>query len=271
MAKKQQDCANCGATDGNLRRCSRCKEARYCSKECQIEHFPSHKGPCKAASRATAPIIYYFGTEDDDEFSLIPDCCQQLFKKLRSKFRFEHVDDVATAFNVLNDPDPSTKIVLAVTPWAATTKAKLPLKKFIERGGILFCCAQFSSHITPPEANAFFQKMGFPWKFGGYCRTDDQVTPTAAARFSNLPDSYSNKATRLANVDPADRIYAPTAESRVQSHVFAAHPVNTEEASAVLGKCGKGYLGYIGDVNDEVESAIVVASICKELISSYIK
>jgi len=264
-------CANCGAADANLLMCSRCKEARYCSRECQTEHFPDHRGPCKAAAQARAPIIYYFGTEDDDDVYLMSKCSRRLFKKLRSEFRLEQVKDLTRATSVLNDP--STKIVLAVTPWAATTKAQLPLKRFIERGGTLFCCAQFSNCITPPDANAFFKKMGFSWKFGSYCRTDDYLTPVGAAflsRFLNLPGIYSNKATRLANVDPTDRIYAPTEESRVQSHVFAADPVNTEETSVVLGDCGDGFLGYIGDVNDEVESAIVVTAICKEVMSGNI-
>jgi ACT domain-containing protein len=30
-----------------LMRCSRCQVARYCSRECQLAHFPQHKGECR--------------------------------------------------------------------------------------------------------------------------------------------------------------------------------------------------------------------------------
>jgi MYND finger len=259
----QQRCANCGTTGEKLLRCSRCKTVRYCSTECQAEHYPTHKGPCKAAAKAREKTIYYFKTEDDEDLWALG-VCEHLFATLNSKFRLVPIVDRGAAVRVLKDPN--TKIVLAVTPWVTKRKANLPLKEFLERGGALFCCGQFSNTIRPLKADEFFQKMGFPWKFGSYCRTDDQLTPAAAAKFSNMPQSYSNKATRLADVNPSDRIYAPTADSRVQSMVFAAEPVKTDQASVVLAKCfDNGYFGYIGDVNDEAESAIVVANICEWL------
>jgi len=55
----QQRCAQCGTRSDKLLTCARCKDAKYCSKECQIEHFPVHKGPCKAKKKtgnANAPV-----------------------------------------------------------------------------------------------------------------------------------------------------------------------------------------------------------------------
>jgi hypothetical protein len=44
-------CLACSKTSGEggvaLSRCSRCHEARYCSRECQIKDFPRHKNVCK--------------------------------------------------------------------------------------------------------------------------------------------------------------------------------------------------------------------------------
>ena len=48
----QEQCAHCGMTSDKLQTCSRCKDTKYCSKECQKAHFPTHKGPCKAAAQA---------------------------------------------------------------------------------------------------------------------------------------------------------------------------------------------------------------------------
>ena len=47
-------CARCGAEGDNLKRCSRCKKVAYCSRDCQVAHFPEHKAPCKRAARAAA-------------------------------------------------------------------------------------------------------------------------------------------------------------------------------------------------------------------------
>ncbi|KAL7538755.1 hypothetical protein ACHAWF_006211 [Thalassiosira exigua] len=43
-------CANCGKGeegDGDLKRCTACKMAKYCSRDCQVAHRPKHKRECK--------------------------------------------------------------------------------------------------------------------------------------------------------------------------------------------------------------------------------
>lgn len=36
-------------TGGDLLMCSKCKERKYCSKECQVDHWKSHKLVCNKA------------------------------------------------------------------------------------------------------------------------------------------------------------------------------------------------------------------------------
>jgi hypothetical protein len=50
-------CEGCGASEGSLKRCSRCKQVSYCSKTCQAEHWAVHKASCSkpAAHPAAAP------------------------------------------------------------------------------------------------------------------------------------------------------------------------------------------------------------------------
>ncbi|KAJ7608567.1 hypothetical protein FB45DRAFT_806248 [Roridomyces roridus] len=42
----QTACTNCHKLKENVRRCAKCKEAWYCSKECQKQHWPAHKVFC---------------------------------------------------------------------------------------------------------------------------------------------------------------------------------------------------------------------------------
>jgi len=46
-------CAGCGKR-GTLKACSRCKGRKYCSRECQLKDWPTHKAACKAAAAATS-------------------------------------------------------------------------------------------------------------------------------------------------------------------------------------------------------------------------
>jgi hypothetical protein len=38
-----KSCAQCLVECPNMRQCGNCKDARYCSSECQILHWPKHK------------------------------------------------------------------------------------------------------------------------------------------------------------------------------------------------------------------------------------
>ena len=156
--------------------------------------------------------------------------------------------------------NPSTKIALAVTP--DISKHTDLIKNFLKQGGTFICCGQWSSTIRPLDANKFFSKLGLPWEFGDYLRTDDHFNRNFFIS-GGFPESYSSKATRLKNVDPSARVYAPSRDSRVQSFVFAADPVDVEQAPVAFTQCGGGYVGYVGDVNSEQPSAYVVKRLCE--------
>ena len=49
--KRRQNIAGCNATGWTkLQACARCRVARYCSRACQVKHWPEHKAECAAAS-----------------------------------------------------------------------------------------------------------------------------------------------------------------------------------------------------------------------------
>ena len=45
--KEADKCENCGKAKEGLKKCARCLQVFYCSKECQVAHFPRHKVACK--------------------------------------------------------------------------------------------------------------------------------------------------------------------------------------------------------------------------------
>ncbi|KXZ51063.1 hypothetical protein GPECTOR_14g49 [Gonium pectorale] len=55
------NCASCGAAPPAggppLQSCSGCRRVRYCSRACQVAHWPEHKGPCKAAKASAGESV----------------------------------------------------------------------------------------------------------------------------------------------------------------------------------------------------------------------
>lgn len=54
-ADQDKKCARCGVRDVKLLKCSRCFSARYCSKDCQVAHWPEHKAVCKKMAKQPQP------------------------------------------------------------------------------------------------------------------------------------------------------------------------------------------------------------------------
>lgn len=72
--------------------------------------------------------------------------------------------------------------------------------------------------------------------------------------YNSLEGSYSMKTLHLKHVPADARVYVPEASSWTQSAVFPAAAVDLSQSPAAFAKCGRGYVGYIGDVNNEVGS-----------------
>eukprot|EP00823_Brevimastigomonas_motovehiculus_P004092 TRINITY_DN2614_c0_g1_i1.p1 TRINITY_DN2614_c0_g1~~TRINITY_DN2614_c0_g1_i1.p1 ORF type:complete len:294 (-),score=53.69 TRINITY_DN2614_c0_g1_i1:69-950(-) len=50
---KVENCAHAGCTNAGTLRCSRCKSARYCSKQCQASDWKRHKSYCISSTSST--------------------------------------------------------------------------------------------------------------------------------------------------------------------------------------------------------------------------
>ena len=57
IKQNKYECIVCKKTDaeadgGKLKSCSRCKRVRYCSRECQVKDWKTHKKFCKEVQKA---------------------------------------------------------------------------------------------------------------------------------------------------------------------------------------------------------------------------
>lgn len=126
---------------------------------------------------------------------------------------------------------------------------------YARAGGTVVFIGTFSSFSRPPDVNKLFAAFGQPWKSGSYTRTDHQVN-TRMSRMSTqgLAAEYSQKALHLSNVGGEDAVYTPS------SPLYS--PSGSGQSPAVLGACGDGKVGYVGDVNNETETMHVILAMC---------
>ncbi|KAJ7184529.1 hypothetical protein C8R46DRAFT_1208719 [Mycena filopes] len=140
------------------------------------------------------------------------------------------------------------------------------LVAYVKAGGTVVICGAFSSFMSVPDMNAFFKKgWGLPWKMSAYHRTTfvlNQTNPLATATTARaLQKSYSMKAVHLTGVAPKAALYVASDESRVESMVFAPTRItNLTDVPVVFAELGRGWLGYVGDVNSEQGSTEAIVA-----------
>lgn len=171
--------------------------------------------------------------------------------------------------------DASTKISAQIPGTILVTTADFAKKRhfalhtkvieYARVGGTVIFCGQFSNTITPPNFDAFFaSKWGLPWKFGDYHRSTCTPNPVCRPKVQNgLPESYCVKAVHVQGAAVEDMVYISTPDSKIQSHVFppdSAH--NPEQAPVIFTAFGNGYVGYVGDVNQEEGTTAAIIAMC---------
>jgi MYND finger len=190
-----------------------------------------------------------------------------LLRSLVSRTKLVKAKTSNNASSNLSFLNPST--VLITTPHISKAKYR-PLQsqitEYAKAGGTVILCGAFSSEINDPNfAKYFSTAWSLPWKMGTYVRTTFSLNPRRHSKLHNtkLSQRYCVKAVHVKDAIPQSHVYVTTPDSRVQSHVFA--PVSAHEigqSPVLFTPIGKGFLGYIGDVNSEDETTDVILAMC---------
>jgi hypothetical protein len=141
------------------------------------------------------------------------------------------------------------------------------VENYVRNGGTVVFCGMFSSCIRPDDFDAFFlSRFGLPWKFGAYHRTTFVLNPSCNQSLrsnSELPASYSMKAVHVTGAPREAAVYVTSEKSVVESRVFAPSSVhNLSESPVLFQAVDNGYVGWVGDVNNERGTAAVILAMC---------
>ena len=221
----------------------------------------------------TMPQVLLLQPKTGMQAEMLQDLYGPLFTKIQQRFRTTDFD-FTNSGNLFAGGKPS--LVLAVDGLLSRKRYDglvQQLAQYTRDGGTVICCCLFSSFCRPRDMENLFTRFGFQWKSGDYHRTTFALNKDFRALFgdqlhSTLESSYCAKALHVKHVPYKARIYSPTQESRTQSHVFPAGHVDKAQSPAVLTRCGKGWFGYLGDVNNEEGSQALLMAMIGAIFTS---
>ena len=92
-------CDCCSKYSPDIKKCTRCKEVQYCSKECQTKHWPVHSSSCKAPSisnvQGSKPVLKDTSTTGKPHFKSTEDThcsyCNEVSESLKKCIRCKEV------------------------------------------------------------------------------------------------------------------------------------------------------------------------------------
>lgn len=180
-----------------------------------------------------------------------------LWSKIDARFTTSKIKTRAQAKDFLSSDSalPRRAIIVADGAVADNKQWKEVLEdlvQFTKRGGLVIFGCNFSSFVRPNSFNSMFQKtFELSWTTGDYCRRTYQISQDAKLLLESewncslrLSKEYSMKAVSIRNVPKSQHLY--TSQE------------NSSESPIIFTKYGGGFIGYIGDVNNEEGSEAVL-------------
>lgn len=195
---------------------------------------------------------------------------QQIFSALSKHAQLVPATTSESAVTHLST-EPKPVAVLLTHPDVAQYEAVIDcLREWVNAGGrMIVGFPEFVSHLPLPQYESFFRLWNLRWAAGAFHRTTFALNPAgipSPLRPNALFAAYSIKAVHLKRVKGKHRVYVPLAPSHIEDS--ASQPgeqvsgVLLEECSAAWAPVGRGFVGFIGDVNAEEESTRLVLEMC---------
>lgn len=248
-------CSFCGRTPaiGKLQHCSRCLKATYCSVKCQADDFHNHNGTCVPLNRASTVVLMMIwgsgGIEDDwDEW----------LPALKSKVNVRLIQTRQAALDFLTKGSRHIPVILADGGLARKQERGLQqlLARFVQTGGVVVLAFYLAHRTTQDELDSLFADFNLPWRRGDrlmdYFAPNNDSSHISAFAFD---DNYKQMAQQLRNVELEDAVYLPNTETVPKMG-------DIEQVPAALGRCGGGWVGFIGDLDGEIKPIPILLYMC---------
>ena len=199
---------------------------------------------------------------------------KQLLEALKKNAQMVQVVDAAGALQQLSAKPSPSAVYLTHHGFAQDDRVVQRVIEYARAGGRVVLGSHFAMDLGIDAFGPFFRKWQLPWTSGAFHRTTVALNPAgvpAPLRRSALFDAYSVKAVYLKNVKREHRIYVPARTSSVEGTFgepgTPLTPALQDECPTAWAPVGKGFLGYVGDVNSEEESVRLVLEMCGVTIS----
>jgi hypothetical protein len=265
MADVPNICEHCGKPGKSL--CGACGTVRYCSKACQKAGWPAHKAACKLRLLAAEAGEQQLGESKGIALVLtssgVWDRYSEMWAELTKQTCLEIVFST-TSDDAMHQLGRKPKVVLAVDESIALKKNAFladVLLAYVKQGGTLILCGFFCTLVRDSEAKMLFNKFTLPWKFGGYERTEFEVSELGRTVQdcigTSLPSDYDVRAYRISGAAVADCVYIPKEGDEAKK----------AESPVVLSVLGSGRVGFLGDVNLEQPTWSILNSLCNFILT----
>lgn len=190
-----------------------------------------------------------------------------LLGKIAARTVLKRASDSPSALRYLADGVPTAIIVFDpdIIKYAHSTVLQYVMS-YVRGGGIAIFTGTFTTSLQPDDLSHFFRwYWGLPWEKGDVHRTTVHLNRRVeAVPHSGLPPAYSLEGVFLKNVTVDMALYLPSENSHTEWGPFLLEPVaDLTQTPAAFALIENGYLGYVGDVEQEVESDAVILAMCR--------
>lgn len=200
------------------------------------------------------------------KYPRLKDHFQDFLSTIHSKPKVLNNDDLQSVAASLRNGSISAVVIFEPSVMEEKNNPlRAALIKFTKSGGTTVFAGLCSGLAHFPNINNFFLEWDLPWKSGSYTRSTFAVNPHARLDLrAKIASSCCIKALHLTNVAAEDLLYVSTDNSQsetLDSLVGSSGPWKlVGEGPIVFAQYHGGRIGWIGDVNFENETTLIMCA-----------